>query len=533
MAYDGMYSDLSTRSSTNEILQEVIQNNTEAQAAATAAGISAANASTSELNSLISETNSAAAADISTDQAAEAVVSASNAATSAAEAVVSADAAEDSATAAAASASAAAASAAASDLSADDAAASAAAAIAANNIVVVSSLAALRARDKNSPVKVVTVVDTTLRIYGNYRIDTGAVFVVDNGGDQIIGTDGGKWVRISNTNSTNVLYRENGAITERFADRVFVGGAVKHNGTNSGVQPDWLTTKLISYGRTFGFQHVTQNATLTDEAPQSCNAILGGGKTSNFTSLGNTIGVLGVGINDNASIVGVGAWGGYFEGFQEAAAQGPCYSAEFDTINFGTANDTTPYTQHAKQVVAVQIAAGAEFAGTTSSSAAINIQNNGANYLRGIVFGYHSIAGADGTNGIAEVMSFGKGHSMQWWAAAGKTSSILCEGTTVAAGIKMRFADNQMQLRNQNDKIVFQAFSDNAHVNYPSLRSSGTNNAVQFLASGDDTNIDIQLFPKGSGALRYGTFTAGAVTNNGYITIRTEDGTLRKVMLAA
>ena len=522
MSYDGMYSDLSTRGSTNDILEEVIQNNNEAQAAATAAGISAANASVSELNALLSETNSAASATASSDSAAGAIVSETNAAASATDANLSAIAADASADAALIS-----------ETNADASATEAAASAALINTVVVDSLTALRARDKNSPVKMVTVINPTFKGYGNYRIDTTATFTVDNNGDQIIGLDGGKWVRVSNENSTNVLYRENGAITERFADRVFVGGAIKHNGTNSGTQPDWLTTKLISYGRTFGFQHVTQFASLTDEAPQSCNAILGAGKTSNFTSLGNCIGVLGVGINDNTSISGVGAWGGYFEGFKQSGALGPTYACEFDTINFGAVVDSTPYTQGVTQTVAIQIASGAEFIGTAAATSAINMWNNGAVYRKGIIFGYNAFDGADGTNGTAEVISLGKGHTMQWWAAAGRTSGIVCEGTTTASGLLQRFADNQVQFRNQTGKPVFQVFSDNSHVNYISARSSATGNAAQILSAGDDTNIDLQLFPKGTGVLRYGTFTAGAVTNNGYITIRTEDGVVRKIMLAA
>lgn len=53
-------------------------------------------------------------------------------------------------------------------------------------------------------------------------------------------------------------------------------------------------------------------------------------------------------------------------------------------------------------------------------------------------------------------------------------------------------------------------------------------------AAGASTNIDIRLAPKGTGVLRFGAFTAsGDAAVNGYVTIKTDDGTIRKLATIA
>lgn len=65
-----------------------------------------------------------------------------------------------------------------------------------------------------------------------------------------------------------------------------------------------------------------------------------------------------------------------------------------------------------------------------------------------------------------------------------------------------------------------------------SIRAAGSaaGSQVQFLAQGSDTNIDIQLTPKGSGNVRLGTLVASAdAPVTGYITIKDSGGNLRKL----
>jgi hypothetical protein len=71
-------------------------------------------------------------------------------------------------------------------------------------------------------------------------------------------------------------------------------------------------------------------------------------------------------------------------------------------------------------------------------------------------------------------------------------------------------------------------------VNYLQVTGSATGFPVTFSAQGSDTNIDLQLTPKGTGNVRFGTLTANAdAPITGYITIRDSGGTLRKLAVIA
>ena len=57
--------------------------------------------------------------------------------------------------------------------------------------------------------------------------------------------------------------------------------------------------------------------------------------------------------------------------------------------------------------------------------------------------------------------------------------------------------------------------------------------AAPFIsANGSDTNIDISLIPKGSGAVRLGAYTITAPSATGYITVKDSTGTVRKILCA-
>jgi hypothetical protein len=56
--------------------------------------------------------------------------------------------------------------------------------------------------------------------------------------------------------------------------------------------------------------------------------------------------------------------------------------------------------------------------------------------------------------------------------------------------------------------------------------------ASPFLSSqGSDADIDLTLTPKGAGNIKFGTYTAGVLTPTGYITVKTSDGTTRRLLV--
>lgn len=71
-------------------------------------------------------------------------------------------------------------------------------------------------------------------------------------------------------------------------------------------------------------------------------------------------------------------------------------------------------------------------------------------------------------------------------------------------------------------------------VDYLVLRAAVVGDPVVITASGTSTNVDIAITPKGSGLIRYGTWTSNAdAAVNGYITIKDSGGTSRKLATIA
>jgi len=86
-----------------------------------------------------------------------------------------------------------------------------------------------------------------------------------------------------------------------------------------------------------------------------------------------------------------------------------------------------------------------------------------------------------------------------------------------------------------NGGTVQALFSHTANaVNYPSITGAATGGPCSFSAAGSDSNIDLALFSKGTGVLRFGTHSAiAAETVTGYITIKDSGGTVRKLAVVS
>jgi hypothetical protein len=67
--------------------------------------------------------------------------------------------------------------------------------------------------------------------------------------------------------------------------------------------------------------------------------------------------------------------------------------------------------------------------------------------------------------------------------------------------------------------------------NYLQATGSVTTGAPILSAQGSDTNIDIALTPKGTGVLKFGTYTAGILAQAGYITVKDAAGNTRNILV--
>jgi hypothetical protein len=68
-------------------------------------------------------------------------------------------------------------------------------------------------------------------------------------------------------------------------------------------------------------------------------------------------------------------------------------------------------------------------------------------------------------------------------------------------------------------------------VNYLQVTGGATGVAATLSAAGSDTNIDLALTPKGTGVLRFGTYTAGILAQTGYITVKDAAGNTRNLLV--
>jgi hypothetical protein len=69
-------------------------------------------------------------------------------------------------------------------------------------------------------------------------------------------------------------------------------------------------------------------------------------------------------------------------------------------------------------------------------------------------------------------------------------------------------------------------------VNYVQVTGATTaSKVVAISAQGSDTDVTLSLSPKGTGTIRFGTYTAGVLTQTGYITITDSGGTSRRLLV--
>jgi len=68
-------------------------------------------------------------------------------------------------------------------------------------------------------------------------------------------------------------------------------------------------------------------------------------------------------------------------------------------------------------------------------------------------------------------------------------------------------------------------------VNLIQVTGAVTTGAPALSTAGTDTNIDLALTPKGTGVLKFGTYTVGVLAQTGYITIKDAGGTTRNLLV--
>jgi hypothetical protein len=125
-------------------------------------------------------------------------------------------------------------------------------------------------------------------------------------------------------------------------------------------------------------------------------------------------------------------------------------------------------------------------------------------------------------------------------AATGSATRISTQGSDANVGMDLVLKGTPFgpgfRVQNQGGTgTCFSVVVSTASVaNHPRANPSAAGNPVSFSAEGSDTNIDLALTPKGTGNVRFGTYTADmTLIVQGFIEVKDSGGTIRKLAVIA
>ena len=117
-------------------------------------------------------------------------------------------------------------------------------------------------------------------------------------------------------------------------------------------------------------------------------------------------------------------------------------------------------------------------------------------------------------------------------AATGARPTISSQGSDSTVGLSFATKGGTPIAFNTNtNNLQFVVNPVTNPVNYMDVRGAVSGGSPEFRALGSDTNIDLTLTPKGTGNVRFGTYTASVLAPTGYIEIKDSGGTTRRLLV--
>jgi hypothetical protein len=116
-------------------------------------------------------------------------------------------------------------------------------------------------------------------------------------------------------------------------------------------------------------------------------------------------------------------------------------------------------------------------------------------------------------------------------AATGSTPVISAAGSDADINIAYLAKGTSSHFFQTSGGNQFRISHTASAVNYLQATGAATGVGPVISAQGSDADIDISLTPKGTGNVRFGTYTAGVVAQAGYITIKDAGGTTRRLLV--
>jgi hypothetical protein len=116
-------------------------------------------------------------------------------------------------------------------------------------------------------------------------------------------------------------------------------------------------------------------------------------------------------------------------------------------------------------------------------------------------------------------------------AATGSSVVVSSQGSDTNIGMIYNFKGTASHSFNGNNGTHFQVTSVASGANFLRATGAAASSAPVLSAQGSDTNIDLTLTPKGTGNVRFGTYTGTILTPTGYVEIKDSGGTVRRLLV--
>ena len=238
-------------------------------------------------------------------------------------------------------------------------------------------------------------------------------------------------------------------------------------------------------------------------------------------------------IQANNSTTGASSWCYYASTVGEAtSASSRTHCAEFDVTALSTDMGITyGLAINVGGELCAQI--GAPYVFKNASAALLIAQNNPENYpdvqfANGIVFAPNAL------NSQQTAIKFSQNNAMRWFddpTGAISFGSIYNSVTSAANALSLGFTDNGLFVQTTAGNNVFQVGKSTTPANWIQINSGETGQGAELRTNGADGVVDLKIIPKGGGLVSFGTFTGGALSATGFITVRDSAGTIRRLLV--
>ncbi|GBR44235.1 hypothetical protein [Neokomagataea thailandica] len=323
--------------------------------------------------------------------------------------------------------------------------------------------------------------------------------------------------------ASGAFYQDEGALVNRFADRLLVGNATKNPALSDRAKSsgyDWLSETMA--GTSIG-PWALQGAQFASVAQFGSSAIVAGSRTSDAKNapdiLGfqpSSIGVSSWAVSDDTSNpTTTTAYAFYGEGWRlEGVNYQPTFCMELEGVNFGGAiiGETTPYSINVGGgVYGIQLGVGGgQVSGTSDAAAGVTFVANPNRWQSGIVFGATALVGTDGEDsGYASAVSLARNQGIEWHTPVsegrpgGVGAFVRSTVSERANGVRQEFVDNGVYFGNIAGNSVFSIKSTQNPNNTLQVQSGdGEQAAGIYVQEGAQGSANLGLYPAAGGELQ-------------------------------